>query len=108
MILIAFAAIGFHLASLWGAVTYLKSGTCRNSDRSIVASMAVGSLALVAVQGGQICSYLFSGASPAPLDSFLTAFTLYNGVIYQSIIHTYSAAREHRCPVPPDLKGTSE
>jgi hypothetical protein len=108
MILIAILAIGFHLASLWGAVQYFRSGTCRNADRSIVAAMAVGSLALAAIQGGQVFSQFFSWAGYTPLDSFLSAFTLFNGVMYQSIIHSYSETREHRCSIRPNPRGTPQ
>lgn len=106
MILVAIFAIVLHLAGLIQAITFLRQGTCRNADRSIIAAMAVGSLALMAIQGGQVCALALGWGGHSPLDSFISAFALFNGVLYQGILHSYSEAREQRSIIPHPTKGT--
>src|SRR3990167_2214714 len=105
MILVALLAIVFHRAGLTKAISSLGGGPCRNADRSIVAAMAVGSLALIAIQGGQVCALVYGWGVHSPLDSFMSAFTLFNGVLYQGILHSYSETREQRSPVHQPTKG---
>lgn len=106
MIPVAILTIGLHLYVLFQATSYFRSGTCRNADRSIIAAMALSSLALIVAQGGYVCALVLGWGGRSPLESFLAAFSMFNGVLYQGVLQTFQESREQRTLPHPTTKGT--
>lgn len=96
MLAVQIVSVVIYISTLFACIRFIRSGTCRNVDLSIVSALAASCAFFVIIN---ILHIIWRSTTIIDLtlwDRMVIAFLLLNGFIYLNIIRAYSHFREGR------------
>lgn len=95
-------AVLLHLSVLFFSFRFFHTDIpCREADRTIVATLCAASVGFLIGQGVNWWWHFHYGAPMTVTDTIFGAFSLFNGILYITLVRSFVQHRDGRCPFTP-------